>query len=81
MRKTVFTTKEIAGFCHVATNTVWRWSEEGKVPFFRTAGGRRRVWLKDVVELLLRLGIPVPEELRPPPSVSSAEDSADQKRR
>lgn len=50
--------------CYVTPPTVGRWIEEGKLPCFRTAGGHRRVWDKDLVEFLKKHNMPVPRELK-----------------
>lgn len=72
----VYTTSEVAVYCQVSPNTVGRWFTEGRVPVFKTAGGRRRVWGKDLVSLMESLNIPVPQELRDyrPPRVLIVDD-------
>lgn len=65
----VYTTREIAFCCKVSANTVGRWFTEGKIPYFKTAGGRRRAWGKDVIALMESLNMPVPSELRAPEPV------------
>ncbi|MFC1678940.1 response regulator [Elusimicrobiota bacterium] len=61
--KQAFTTFEVADFCHVSPNSVGRWLHEGKIRHFKTAGGRRRVWRRDLIRLLESLDIPAPPEL------------------
>lgn len=59
-----FGTTELARMCHVTPPTVGRWIEEGKLPYFTTGGGHRRVWASDVVAFLREHNIPIPEELQ-----------------
>jgi len=42
---------------------VGRWLHKGKLPYFHTAGGHRRVWDTDLIAFLQRHNIPVPHEL------------------
>lgn len=56
----VFGTTQIARLCHVSAQTVGRWIEGGKLPFFTTAGGHRRVFASDLVSFLTAHNIPVP---------------------
>lgn len=48
----VLTPGEVAALFHVATTTVVRWAEEGKIASFRTLGGHRRFHRTDVEKLL-----------------------------
>ena len=61
--KTAFGTHTIAGICQVTRQTVVRWIEEGKLPFFNTGGGQRRVWATDLVAFLKSHNIPAPREI------------------
>ncbi|MFA6092780.1 MAG: response regulator [Elusimicrobiota bacterium] len=61
--KRAYGTTDIARMCYVTPPTVGRWIEEGKLPCFRTAGGHRRVWDKDLIEFLKVHGMPVPRSL------------------
>ncbi|MEK7286969.1 MAG: response regulator [Elusimicrobiota bacterium] len=56
-------TYQIARICQVTPPTVWRWVEEGKLPFFKTGGGHRRVWAEDLAVFLKAHNIPVPPDL------------------
>lgn len=53
-------THDVAGICNVTPPTVIKWMEEGKIPFFTTGGGHRRVWAKDLVIFMRAHNIPVP---------------------
>jgi CheY-like chemotaxis protein len=55
-----FGSYEIARWCEVTPVTVGRWFKEGKLPYFRTGGGQKRVWAEDLRKFLSRLNIPVP---------------------
>ena len=61
--KTAFGTHEIARVCQVTPPTVIRWMEEGKLVFFTTGGGHRRVWDTDLAAFMRRHNIPVPAAL------------------
>lgn len=43
---------EVAGLFNVDPKTVSRWAAAGKVPSFRTPGGRPRFHRKDIIPLL-----------------------------
>ena len=58
-----FGTHEIAHLCNVTPPTVINWLEEGKIPFFTTVGGHRRVWYKDLQDFMRKHNMPVPAEL------------------
>lgn len=59
-------TYDISKICHVAPITVGRWIEEGKLPYFTTGGGHRRVWNRDLVEFLKSHNYPIPKGLSTP---------------
>jgi len=44
--------------------TVGRWIEEGKLPYFTTGGGHRRVWEEDLVKFLKAHNYPIPKNLK-----------------
>lgn len=58
-------THEIARVCHVTPPSVIRWMEEGKLVFFTTGGGHRRVWDADLAAFMSAHNMPVPAELVP----------------
>lgn len=58
-----FGTHEVARVCQVTPPTVIRWMEEGKLLFFTTGGGHRRVWDTDLAAFMRRHNIPVPASL------------------
>lgn len=62
MRKS-FGSYEIARFCEVTPVTVGRWFKEGKLPFFLTGGGQKRVWAEDLRPFLSGLKLPIPPEV------------------
>lgn len=59
-----FGTYSIAKICHVTPTTVGRWIEAGKLPFFITAGGHRRVLAGDLASFLRKHKIPLPHHLK-----------------
>lgn len=58
-----FGTHDIARLCNVTPPTAINWIEEGKMPFFTTGGGHRRVWDKDLLAFMRLHNMPVPPEL------------------
>ncbi len=48
----LLTTQEVAKLLGVGTTSIKRWSDEGKLPAFKTAGGHRRYRREDVEKLL-----------------------------
>lgn len=62
-QKKAFGTHDIARLCNVTPPTVINWIEEGKMPFFTTGGGHRRVWDTDLLAFIRRHNMPVPPEL------------------
>lgn len=61
--KKAFGTHEIARVCQVTPPTVIRWMEEGKLVFFTTGGGHRRVWDNDLAAFMRLHNIPVPASI------------------
>ena len=66
LSKKAFGTHEIARICDVTPPTVINWVEEGKIPFFTTGGGHRRVWDKDLIVFMREHNMAIPAELAPP---------------
>lgn len=53
-RYDLLTTSEAAAYIGVATETLARWSRDGKVAHVMTPGGRRRYRIKDLDATLAR---------------------------
>jgi len=64
LRKKALGTYAISKICQVAPITVGRWIAEGKLPYFTTGGGHRRVWEEDLVKFLKAHNYPVPKNLK-----------------
>lgn len=62
-QKKAFGTHDIARMCNVTPPTAISWTEEGKIPFFTTGGGHRRVWDKDLIAFMREHNMPIPAEL------------------
>src|SRR5882672_8022730 len=75
-------TYNIAKICNVAPITVGRWIDEGKLPYFTTGGGHRRVWEKHLVKFLEDHNYPIPKNLSASlrPAILIVEDSAPERR-
>lgn len=63
MGKDFYTTHEASKFCDVYPTTVINWIEEGKLPAYTTPGGHRRIKRDDLVRLMKKNNMPIPEEL------------------
>jgi len=59
MHREAYTTFEIARFCGVSPGTVSRWIREGRLPYFKTVGGHKRVWRTDLRRFVRGLEGPV----------------------
>lgn len=63
MAKDFYTTHQVSKFCNVYPTTVINWIKEGKLPAYTTPGGHRRIKREDVLNLMGKNNMPVPEEL------------------
>jgi excisionase family DNA binding protein len=79
-RKRTFGTHEVARLCHVTPPTIGRWIEEGKLPSFKTAGGHRRVWDKDLAAFLKSHNMPVPSGLSGATRILVVDDEPEMRR-
>ena len=48
----VMTSSEVAALFRVDAKTVTRWAKAGKIASFRTLGGHRRFYTRDIQDLL-----------------------------
>ena len=55
----VLTTKDAARLCKVALSTVVYWFDKGLIKGYKTPGGHRRIFLKDLHEFMRIHGIPI----------------------
>lgn len=78
MSEKTYTTHEIARLCDVYPSSVLNWIKEGKLPSRNTFGGHHRVTREEVIVLLERLRIPLPDELVARKRVLIVEDDAEQ---
>ncbi len=63
MIKNFYTTHEVSRFCNVYPTTVINWIKEGLLPAYTTPGGHRRVKKDDLLNLIKKNNMPIPEEL------------------
>lgn len=63
MGKKFYTTHEASRFCGVYPTTVINWVENGILPAYTTPGGHRRIKREDLLTLMKKNNMPVPEEL------------------
>jgi len=63
MGKNFYTTHQASKFCAVYPTTVINWIKEGKLPAYTTPGGHRRIKRDDLLTLMKKNGMPIPEEL------------------
>ena len=59
----IFTTGEIAEYCHVTQRTVIQWIQEGKIRVFKTPGKHSRIREEDFVEFLKKYNMPIAPDL------------------
>lgn len=57
MNDDIMTMGEVAAAFGVDPKTVRRWCIEGRIPHFRTLGGRRRFYREDVSRLMAKAGM------------------------
>lgn len=63
MAKDFYTTHQVSKFCNVYPTTVINWIKEGKLPAYTTAGGHRRIKREDLLKLMKKNNMPMPQEL------------------
>jgi len=59
MSKSVYTTHDVAKYCHVTMTTVVNWIEEGSLKAYKTKGGHRRIKKNDLLEFLRDNNMPI----------------------
>ena len=64
MIKNVLSTYEVARLCNVHHTTVINWVNEGILPAYSTPGGHRRISKQDVVALMEKFHMPMPEGIK-----------------
>lgn len=78
MSEKTYTTHDIAEFCDVYPSSVLHWIKAGKLVTQRTDGGHHRVTRENVIDLLSRLSIRIPDELVARKRILIVEDDAEQ---
>lgn len=63
MVKNFYTTHEVSKFCSVYPTTVINWVREGILPAYTTPGGHRRIKREDILHLMKKNNMPIPDEL------------------
>lgn len=63
MSKNLYTTHEVSKFCGVYPTTVINWIKDGLLPAYTTPGGHRRIKRDDLLKLMKKNNMPLPEEL------------------
>src|SRR3989338_4386743 len=63
MLKDFYTTHEVSRFCNVYPTTVINWIKEGRLPAYTTPGGHRRIKKDDMLKLMKKNNMPIPDEL------------------
>ena len=56
------TTGDVARYCHVTPNAVFKWIQADKLEAFTTPGGHHRVKVEDFLAFLGKYGMPVPDD-------------------
>ena len=57
------TSHEVAKLLQRNPSSINKWTKEGRIEFFQTPGGHRRMRAIDIVEFLTKYRMPVPEAL------------------
>ena len=62
----VYTTGQVAKFCKVASRTVAKWFDDGRIKGYRLPGGSqdRRFPREHLIEFMKKHDMPLPEELK-----------------
>lgn len=63
MAKDFYTTHEVSKFCSVYPTTVINWVKDGTLPAYTTPGGHRRIKKEDLIKLMKKNNMPLPDEL------------------
>jgi len=63
MVKKFYTTHEVSRFCNVYPTTVINWIKDGILPAYTTPGGHRRIKREDILDLMKKNNMPIPDEL------------------
>ena len=61
--KQSFSTSEVARYCHVTADTIRKWADAGRITFFKTPGGHRRIRREDLIHFLRENDIPLHTDL------------------
>lgn len=63
MEEVYFTTHKASKYCNVYPSTVINWINEGLLEAFTTPGGHRRIKKSDLLKLMKKNNMPIPDEL------------------
>lgn len=63
MSKDFYTTHQVSKLCDVYPTTVINWIKEGLLPAYTTPGGHRRIKRDDLLRLMKKNNMPIPEEV------------------
>ncbi len=63
MSKYFYTTHQASKFCDVYPTTVINWIKEGILPAYTTPGGHRRIKREDLLNLMKKNKMPIPQDL------------------
>lgn len=77
MTERTYTTHDIAKFCDVYPSSVMHWINDGKLTAQQTVGGHHRVTRENLIDLLQRLNIRLPDELVARKRVFIVDDDAE----
>jgi len=66
MDKEILTTFEAARYCHVHPGTIKNWIKRESLKAFKTPGGHRRIYKRDLDKFLTDNNIPIDQETRSP---------------
>lgn len=63
MAKDFYTTHQVSKFCKVYPTTVINWIKEGLLAAYTTPGGHRRIKREDLLRLMKKNNMPIPDEV------------------
>ncbi len=59
MKDKVYTTQQVATICRVSLKTIIRWIDDGRLESFKTPGGHRRIFEKNLIKFFEEYNLPL----------------------
>jgi excisionase family DNA binding protein len=61
----VLTVFKASSICSVSPKTIINWIDSGHIKAYKTVGGHRRINRQDLLDFMVKQGIPVPDDMPP----------------